>query len=189
VKHQFALPRSQRTANHTIFLDRDGVINQKAPEGDYVKSWSEFVFLPGVLQALALFATFHVRVVVLTNQRGIALNRYSLADLATIHDNMTSAVEAASGRIDAIYFCPHDVGVCDCRKPAPGLLNEAFADFPDITPSQTPFIGDSRSDLAAARTARVPAWHLTNKPRDNHSDEAFPSLFAAAQHFTQACST
>ena len=189
MKHQFALSRPPRAANHTIFLDRDGVVNQKAPEGDYVKSWQEFVFLPSALQALSLFAAFHVRVVILTNQRGIALGRSSLSDLAFIHDNMTAVSEAAGGRIDAIYFCPHDVGVCNCRKPAPGLLWEAFADFPNLTPSQIPLLGDSRSDLEAARAAGVQPWHLTTESQTAPSDKAFPSLLAAAKYFVQACST
>ncbi len=188
MRHQFPLVRPARIAHRTIFLDRDGVINRKAADGDYVKSWEEFDFLPGALDALCLFAQFHVRVVVLTNQRGVALGRYSLSDLAKIYDNMVATVEAVGGRLDDIYFCPHDIGVCNCRKPAPGLLREALADYPDIVPDQSPFLGDSLSDLEAARAAGVPPWHLTLKPKPQLADRTFPSLLAAAEHLIQACS-
>lgn len=189
MRHHFTLARPARITHRTIFLDRDGVINRKAPEGDYVKSWKEFDFLPGALNALCLFAKYHVRVVVLTNQRGIALGRYSLSDLAKIHDNMVAAAEAVGGRLDDIYFCPHDIGVCTCRKPAPGLVREALADYPDIVPNESPFLGDSRSDLEAARAAGVPPWHLTLNPKSQLADLTFPSLLAAAEHLIQACST
>ena len=99
-----------------VFLDRDGVINRKAPEGEYVTRWSEFAFLPGALDALRALAGAPVRVVVATNQRGIARGRMTAGDLAAIHARMRGAVLEAGGRIDAIYHCPHEGG-CDCRKP------------------------------------------------------------------------
>jgi D-glycero-D-manno-heptose 1,7-bisphosphate phosphatase len=131
-----------------VFLDRDGVINRKAPEGDYVTSWAEFEFLPGALEGLRLLAEAGPPVVVATNQRGIARGRMSEADLADIHDRMGAAVAEAGGRIDAIYHCPHEGG-CDCRKPGTGLFTRAADDL-GVELAAAAVIGDRASDMEAA---------------------------------------
>jgi D-glycero-D-manno-heptose 1,7-bisphosphate phosphatase len=131
-----------------VFLDRDGVINRKAPEGEYVTRWSEFAFLPGALDALRALAGAPVRVVVATNQRGVARGRMTAGDLAAIHARMRGAVREAGGRIDAIYHCPHEGG-CDCRKPAPGMLLRAAREL-GFDLRQSALVGDRASDMAAA---------------------------------------
>lgn len=134
-----------------ILLDRDGTLN--AERADYVKSWEEFVFLPGALEALALLARLRVPVAVITNQscvgRGIVPRRH----LDEIHQRMLAQVQQAGGRIDAVYVCPHrpDEG-CACRKPAPGLLRQAASDF-DVDPARCVYIGDAPTDLEAAQRA------------------------------------
>jgi len=140
-----------------IFLDRDGVINRKRPEGDYVKSWEEFEFLPGALEGIRLLAGLARRLIIVTNQRGIARGRMSEADLARIHANMREAIGAAGGRIDAIYHCPHEEGSCECRKPRPGLFLQARRDFPEIDFARSLVVGDARSDIEAARRVGAPA--------------------------------
>jgi D-glycero-D-manno-heptose 1,7-bisphosphate phosphatase len=134
----------------TIFLDRDGVINRKCPENDYVKCWEEFEFLPGVLEAIRLLSARADRLVIVTNQRGIARGRMTEQDLADIHARMLAAIRAAGGRIDAIYYCPHEEGVCQCRKPRTGLFERARQDFPDIDYADALALGDSLSDLEPA---------------------------------------
>lgn len=134
----------------TVFLDRDGVINEKAPDGYYVASWERFRWLPGVLDALRLLAREDTRLVVLTNQRGIARGQMTEDDLFDIHARMQAAVEEAGGRIDAIYHCPHDVGVCDCRKPGIGLFTRAAVELPGIRFAESVTIGDSLSDVEPA---------------------------------------
>jgi D-glycero-D-manno-heptose 1,7-bisphosphate phosphatase len=131
-----------------VFVDRDGVVNRKAPEGEYVTAWEEFAFLPGALQGLALLAAAGPPVVMVTNQRGIARGRMTEADLADIHARMRAAVELAGGRIDAIYHCPHEGG-CDCRKPATGLFERAAADL-GIDLAASAVVGDRASDMEAA---------------------------------------
>ena len=131
-----------------VFLDRDGVINRKAPEGDYVSSWARFEFLPGALEGLRLLAEAGPPVVVATNQRGIARGRMSEADLTDIHERMRAAVAEAGGRIDAIYHCPHEGG-CDCRKPGTGLFERAARDL-DLDLRAAAVIGDRASDMEAA---------------------------------------
>lgn len=139
---------SVAAARGAVFLDRDGVINRKAPEGSYVTSWGEFEFLPGALEGLARLARSAVPIVVVTNQRGIARGRMTEGDVADIHARMRSAVAAAGGRIDAVYHCPHDVG-CRCRKPEVGMFQDAEADL-GIALEESVVIGDQPSDMLAA---------------------------------------
>lgn len=133
----------------TVFLDRDGVINRKAPEGEYVTSWSEFAFLPGALDGLRRLAGSPARIVVVTNQRGIARGHMTEADLEDIHGRMRAAVAEAGGRLDAIYHCPHEGG-CACRKPEVGMFTQAAADL-GLDLGASAMVGDSPSDMEAAR--------------------------------------
>ncbi len=130
-------------------LDRDGVINRKAPEGEYICRPEQFHFLPGVPEAIRLLNENEVTVVVLTNQRGIALGLYDEAQLSVIHDRLRSELAEANARLDGIYFCPHDDKQCDCRKPKTGLLELAFRDFPFATRDNSVLIGDSLPDIQA----------------------------------------
>jgi D-glycero-D-manno-heptose 1,7-bisphosphate phosphatase len=131
-----------------VFLDRDGVINAKAPEGEYVTSWAEFEFEPGALDGLRLLGTLGVPVVVVTNQRGIARGQLTEGELADIHDRMCSEVSRVGGRIDAVYHCPHEGG-CECRKPATALFRTA-ADGLGIALADSAVVGDRASDMEAA---------------------------------------
>ena len=130
----------------TAFLDRDGTINMKAPEGEYVTSWEGFAFLPGAVEAIALLRERGWRVVVVTNQRGVALGGMSLADVEEIHRRMREAAP-----LDAVYVCPHERDSCDCRKPGIGMFLQAQADFPDIRFEECVVIGDAESDMKAGR--------------------------------------
>lgn len=131
----------------TVFLDRDGVINRKMPEGQYVTGWEHFDLLPGVAEGIAALNRKGLRVLVVTNQRGIALGLYSAADVEDIHKQLQLTLAESGAHIDGFYFCPHDKRQCDCRKPGPGLFNQAKADFPEITPETSVIIGDSLSDI------------------------------------------
>jgi D-glycero-D-manno-heptose 1,7-bisphosphate phosphatase len=130
----------------TIFLDRDGVINRKRDD-DYVKGWDEFEFLPRVPEALQLLTQAGYRLIVVTNQRGIARGWMTEADLHDIHARMIRELTLAT--IAAIYFCPHDKDQCECRKPQTGLFRQAQRDFPDIDFARSIVIGDSLSDMQA----------------------------------------
>jgi D-glycero-D-manno-heptose 1,7-bisphosphate phosphatase len=125
------------------------VINRKAPEGEYVTSWNEFAFLPRALEGLRALAELNVPIVVATNQRGVALGRYSEEDLADIHSRMRAAVTAAGGRVDAVYHCPHERGTCDCRKPRAGMFERAARDL-QIELAATAVVGDRAYDMEAA---------------------------------------
>jgi histidinol-phosphate phosphatase family protein len=134
-----------------IFLDRDGVINRRRV--DHVKSWDEFEFLPEALEGLREITRMGARVVMVTNQSAVGRGMISEADLAAIHERMLSEIAAAGGRIDAVYACLHTpLDGCDCRKPAPGLLLRAAADL-GLRIEASVMVGDSASDLQAARAA------------------------------------
>jgi D-glycero-D-manno-heptose 1,7-bisphosphate phosphatase len=132
---------------HTVFLDRDGVVNEKMPEGKYVTRWEEFHLLSGVERAIGRLNHAGIRVIVVSNQRGVALGLYSAADVDQIHARLLRALQSHDAHLDAIYYCPHDKGQCDCRKPLPGLFQQALADFPDMDGSTSVIIGDSLSDI------------------------------------------
>lgn len=131
----------------TVFLDRDGVINRKQPNGDYVKCWEEFEFLPRVPEALRLLKKAGLRIIVVTNQRGVARGVMTEDDLKEIHRRMLAELARFQASIDAIYYCPHEEGTCDCRKPQDGLFRQAQRDFPDIDFVNSAVIGDSLVDM------------------------------------------
>lgn len=157
----------------TAFLDRDGTINAKAPEGDYVTSWDEFAFLPGAEEAVRLLADAGWRVVVVTNQRGVALGRMSMADVDEIHRRMRERLA-----VDAVYVCPHERGTCDCRKPVPGMLLQAMRDDPGIDPETSVMIGDAESDMEAGRRFGARTILVGAPP--------LPSLLDAARRLTSS---
>jgi histidinol-phosphate phosphatase family protein len=139
--------------NKAVFLDRDGVINRKAPEGDYIVRWQEFEILPGVVEAIRILNQAAYRVIVVTNQRAVAKNKITLTELEEIHRKLIAEVGQSGAVIDRIYFCPHDLeSKCGCRKPEPGMLLRALEEF-EIDPQQSWMIGDSAVDIEAGRRA------------------------------------
>jgi len=138
-------------ALRTVFLDRDGVLNQKMPEGEYVRSLTDFRLLPRVPEAIALLNRAGLRTIVVTNQRGIALGLYTAADVKAIHAGLESLLAMHGARIDAFYMCPHGKHECNCRKPLTGLYDQARADFPEISADTSVMIGDSLSDIEFGR--------------------------------------
>ena len=144
-------PQFRSHAVATVFLDRDGVINKKMPEGEYVSSWEHFHLLPGVAEAIGVLNRAGLRVLVVTNQRGIALGRYTEQDVEHIHAQLQDTLRESGAHVDGFYFCPHDKRVCDCRKPLPGLFEQARSQFPDISADTSVMIGDSLSDMEFGR--------------------------------------
>jgi D-glycero-D-manno-heptose 1,7-bisphosphate phosphatase len=161
----------------TVFLDRDGVINRLRKD-DYVKSWAEFEFLPGAKEALRLLADAGYRVVVVTNQRGVARGLISESELKVIHRRMLEETYREGGRIAGIYCCPHEIGTCKCRKPEIGLFLEAQRGFGDIDFSACTVIGDSDSDMEAGM--RLGCRNIFIGPNDHYPSA--PSLLEAVQN-------
>jgi len=144
----------------TLFLDRDGVINKKLPD-DYVKSWSEFEFLPGVIESVMLLRKFFSRILVISNQQGIGKGIMSEADLKAIHDKMHDEIEFNGGLIDAVYFCP-DLATSQSpnRKPETGMAMQAKRDFPEIEFSNSVMVGDALTDMEFASRLGMVAVYL-----------------------------
>jgi D-glycero-D-manno-heptose 1,7-bisphosphate phosphatase len=135
----------------TVFLDRDGVINEKMPEGQYVRSLQDFHLLPGVPEAIARLNQAGLRVIVVSNQRGVSLGLYTSADVDAIHAGFQELLAAKGAHVDAFYYCPHDKAECNCHKPLPGLFEQAQADFSEIDAATSIIVGDALSDIEFGR--------------------------------------
>ncbi len=134
-----------------VFLDRDGVINRDAAA--YVKSWAEFEFLPGSLAALRRLTAGGLRLIVISNQSAVNRGLMSIEALQDLHRRLQAAVAACGGCITDIFFCPHrpEEG-CRCRKPLPGLVDQACRKH-GIDSRQAILVGDSIRDIECARNA------------------------------------
>jgi histidinol-phosphate phosphatase family protein len=138
-----------------VFVDRDGVLNRYLP-GDYVKSPEELDVLPGISQAIARLNDAGLKVVVISNQQGVGKGLMDHSDLALVSRALTTTIETEAGAfIDRQYYCTDlkDSG-SERRKPKPGMLYEAAADL-DFDVERTVFVGDSATDIAAARAVGV----------------------------------
>jgi D-glycero-D-manno-heptose 1,7-bisphosphate phosphatase len=132
-----------------IFLDRDGVIGEN--RADHVKSWEEFRFLPGALDALRWLRLAGFRTFVVTNQAIVSRGIASAQVVEEIHNRMSLCVAWHGGRIDDIRYCPHDYDEhCECRKPQPGMLCQ-LAEHWHVDLSRSYMVGDAWTDIAAGR--------------------------------------
>jgi len=135
----------------TLFLDRDGVLNRKPPPDQYIRNWAEFEWFPGARDAVRRLSHAGLRILIATNQQGIAKGVMSQADVDDIHRHLIDEVALAGGKIEKIYVCPHLAGTCDCRKPGIGLFQQAQRDFPDIRFDRSIVVGDSPTDIEAGK--------------------------------------
>lgn len=170
-----------------VFLDRDGVINRKAPEGAYITSVSELELLSGVREAIARLNRLGVPVVVITNQRGVARGLMTRADLEDVHREIEKELALGSAEIDAFYSCTHDKQEsCGCRKPAPGNLIAASQDL-QVDLEHSWMVGDRESDIEAGSAAGCRTIRLTKtseQPDDlarTKADYCEPDLEAAVE--------
>lgn len=135
-----------------FFLDRDGVINV---EVDYLSDPDKAELIPGVPEALREIRAHGFLAVVVTNQSGVARGMYSEKEVHAVHRRIDELLAATGAQVDRWYFCPHHpkhTGICDCRKPAPGMLLRAAREL-DIDLSNSVMVGDRLSDLEAGRAA------------------------------------
>lgn len=148
-----------------LFLDRDGVINVPPPPGiRYILAPDAFYLMPGIAETIRLCNQHHIPVVVITNQKCVALGRLSLEGLSAIHQRMTVLLRAEQAQIDGVYFCPHaEEDACDCRKPLPGMLLQAAREH-QIDLSRSWMVGDQPRDILAGRAAGCRTLHIGMKP-------------------------
>jgi D-glycero-D-manno-heptose 1,7-bisphosphate phosphatase len=174
--------------SRAVFLDRDGVINQRPPEGGYITRWEDFHILSGVTEGIALLNRAGFSVVVITNQRCVAKGMITETDLLRMHARMTDDLARAGAKIDATFYCPHETEPpCDCRKPAPGMLLSA-ARLHGIDLRKSWMIGDSDNDVeaglnAGCKTARVIAIDVTSEERARISEATIRADITASSLF------
>lgn len=136
-----------------VFLDRDGVINRKAPEGQYITSWEQVEILPGVDEALRDLKQAGFLIIVVTNQSAVSRNELAVEMLESIHRRMIDRLSQEGVGIDGIYYCPHDrSGKCGCRKPQPKMLQQAAREH-GIDLLQSWMVGDAATDIEAGIAA------------------------------------
>jgi D-glycero-D-manno-heptose 1,7-bisphosphate phosphatase len=172
------------------FLDRDGVINHKPPEGQYVTCREEFQFIPGVEEAIALLNNAGYVVVVVTNQRCVAKGLLTVETLDSIHEWMCRVLARAGAVIAGVYCCPHEnAPPCSCRKPAPGMLLAA-ANAHNIHLASSWMIGDSEIDIQAGRNAGCKTVRILKMNEEEIGDPDFfaPSLLSATHKILQSSS-
>jgi len=171
-----------------VILDRDGTINHDSDK--YIKSPAEWRPIPGSLEAIARLTQADYRIVVATNQSGIARGLFDTRTLFAIHDTLLQALAQLGGRIDAFFFCPHAAEAgCPCRKPQPGMLLEVARRF-NVALDDVYMVGDAQRDLEAAAAAGAkPVLVLTGKGGRTRDEGkmppgtlVFPDLAAFAQH-------
>jgi len=136
-------------ANRAVFLDRDGTIVE---DPGFLHEPEKVKLLPGAAEAIRRLNTADVRVVVVTNQSGIARGRYTVDDYEAVQRRLGELLAAHGARIDGAYFCPHHPqlsGPCDCRKPGLKLFRAAAQAF-DIDFSRSWWVGDRLSDVQPA---------------------------------------
>lgn len=171
-----------------VFLDRDGVTNRKLPEGQFVHCWRDFEFLPGAESAIIALNRSGRHIIVISNQRGIALGLCTRADVETLHMKLQERMAEQGAHIDAFYYCPHDQDQCGCRKPKTGLFEQAFREFPEASAQNGIVIGDSLSDIQAARTLGLSAIFIQGDPKTEKpgAEEAATLADAVANSLIEA---
>jgi histidinol-phosphate phosphatase family protein len=169
------------TKDWTLFLDRDGVISWKKP-GDYIRNWEEFRFLPGVLEALAVFDRIFGRIIIVSNQQGIGKGMMSAECLKMIDFRMKQEIAKNGGRIDASYYCTHlATENHPDRKPNTGMGLKAKSDFPEIDFSKSVMVGDSLSDMEFGKRLKMVTVLISeNEDKLTTADYKFQSLISFA---------
>ena len=170
-----------------VFLDRDGTLNE---DRGYVTAVEDFVLLPGVCEGIARLNQEGFLVIVITNQSALARGLMTEEDLSRLHEHFADLLRRAGAHVDAWYFCPHhpEAG-CECRKPRPGMIQEAVRDF-GLDVSRCFFVGDKESDLEAAQSAEVAGVLVKTSPYAEqalaaHHGGKFP-IAHIAESFPQA---
>ncbi|WP_292931366.1 D-glycero-beta-D-manno-heptose 1,7-bisphosphate 7-phosphatase [Noviherbaspirillum sp.] len=171
-----------------IILDRDGVINYDSDK--FIKAPDEWVPIPGSLEAIARLNQSGYRVIVASNQSGIARGLFNIVTLNAIHQKMHTTAKQVGATIDAVFFCPHAADDnCDCRKPKPGMLQEIAKRF-NVSLKGVPTVGDSLRDLQSGFVSGcTPYLVLTGKGKKTQATgglppgtTVYPDLAAVVDH-------
>lgn len=136
----------------TVFLDRDGTINVKADDGEYIRSPEDLILLPGAARAVAALNAAGLRTVLVTNQRWLSEPAADAARFDAVQHRLERLLADEGARLDAVYHCPHAAASCECRKPGAGMLTRAAREH-GFELAESVMIGDSETDMEAGRAA------------------------------------
>ena len=179
-------PLTNINSEWSLFLDRDGVVNERI-EDDYVKDCTQFVLLPGVVEAMKIFSELFGHIFIVTNQQGIGKGLMTDDELTVIHNFMTDEIEKGGGRIDRTYYCPHlESAHHPARKPAPGMALQAKKDFPAVRFNHSIMVGDSISDMVFGKNLDMTTVFISDNMKQcrenfNMIDYRFTSLYEFAK--------
>lgn len=134
----------------TVFLDRDGVLNQNAKPHEYISRPEDYIMLEGAADGVRLLNEAGFRVLLATNQRGIARGIITVDNLNLIHGYMKQLLSEKGAHLDGIFYCPHNENECNCRKPNPGMLENAAKTF-EIDKNDCWMVGDKESDVMCGK--------------------------------------
>lgn len=184
------LPNLHIDSSWSLFLDRDGVINEKLP-GDYVKHWDEFEFLAGVPKAIQSCTAVFGKLFIVTNQQGIGKGLMSEHDLDNLHDQMMNEIACAGGKINKIYYSPYREDEKSVfRKPNIGMARKAKIDFPMIEFNKSIMVGDSESDMHFGKNAGMYTVFIQPEKQIPAGiravvDFVYPNLNSFAKHLSE----
>ena len=185
-KYNFMLDLKSIDSSWTLFLDRDGVINEEKSQG-YIYHYGEFVFYKGVREAIQYFSSRFQHIILTTNQRGVGKGLMSEEDLHQVHKMMLQDITALDGRIDKIYFASSIHDDDPMRKPYPGMALLAKKDFPAIDFSKSIMVGNNLSDMAFGRNAGMHTVFLkTTSPDQAIPHEWIDLAFDSLEDFAKA---
>jgi len=180
------LPQIDQT--WTLFLDRDGVINQDGV-GDYIKEWESFIFKVGTLEAMAMLKDLFARIIIVSNQRGVEKGLMSKSELDRITNNMLLAIEEAGGKIDHAFYCTSLNNQDPNRKPNGGMALQAKQMFPEIDFSKSIMVGNMPSDMWFGKNIGAYTVYLPTRPDENpeaHTvDASYKDLLAFVKALCQ----
>jgi D-glycero-D-manno-heptose 1,7-bisphosphate phosphatase len=175
-----------RVTRPAAFLDRDGTLNRRPPQHDYVRSAADFVWLEGAAEGAARLARSGYALVVVSNQRGVTRGLVAPGALAEIEEGVQAELERRGCRIEAFRYCVHDLDAgCACRKPQPGMLLAAAREL-DLDLRRSWMIGDSESDVLAGRAAGCRTALVGARAPAAGADIVAGCLFDAAEMITLA---
>jgi len=169
----------------TVFVDRDGTINESPPEGEYLTSSDAVRLIPGAAEAIRILNEYPAKVVVITNQRGIALGKMSEADLSAVNERLEQELAHGGARLDGIFYCPHHADTCDCRKPGTGMFEQAARELEGVEIEGGAMVGDSAIDIEAGRRLGLTTVRLGRSDRlDSTPDHEVGDLLGAVRWLT-----
>jgi D-glycero-D-manno-heptose 1,7-bisphosphate phosphatase len=171
-----------------VFLDRDGTLNI---EKGYLRSIEDLVLIPGAAQSVRRLNDAGFAAILVTNQSGAARKYYPESHIQDLHKRLQCLLAQEGAVLDAVYYCPHLpdgiepslTKVCHCRKPETGLIDRAYAQFPDLKREQSFMIGDKEADMGLALNATIKSIIVeTGYGKDTlkilHSKNIKPDLIA-----------